>query len=231
MTRIEKPVRGLVMLGLSLAVAVLADAQSSSAAPGDQQPPNAAPSGPLVVERIRSGAFVAPDIKVTEIDGKTGTLVGGYGGWLTDETFFVGAGGSWLVNGPNDMDMYYVGFVAGWRVPVGQSVRFGVRGLVGGGEATLWDVYSYDSSPGRPMPRSDRPGYQPPFSDYPGTRHYGFTEGFFVFEPQADVTIRVTDWLALTAGAGYRVIGASHDVDERLRGVTGSFAIQFGGGR
>ncbi len=221
-------------LGRALAACALAFVLADSAAaqtpdPGSADQPAPTPQGPLVMERIKSGAFFAPDVKITDIDGRTGTLVGGYGGWLTDETLFVGAGGSWLANDPNDIDMYYLGLVAGWRVPLGQAVRFGVRGLVGGGEATLWDTFSPDLSPGRPTPK-DRPGGQPSLPNRPGTIRYRYADGFVVFEPQADVTMRLANWMAITLGGGYRFIGGAYAGD-RLSGATGSVALQFGGGR
>jgi hypothetical protein len=57
-----------------------------------------------------------------------------------------------------------------------------------------------------------------------------FGEEFFVFEPQVDVSVRLAPWLRLVGGVGYRVVAADHDFDDRLRGITGSLAIQFGGG-
>ena len=42
-----------------------------------------------------------------------------FGRWLHDETFLLGGGGYWLVNGPNRTDMMYLGLVVGWYAPVG----------------------------------------------------------------------------------------------------------------
>src|SRR5205809_6251266 len=61
-----------------------------AAATGEQN------AGPMVIERVHSGVLLAPDFKVTEVDGRTSELVGGYGGWLTDRTLFIGGGGYWL---------------------------------------------------------------------------------------------------------------------------------------
>ncbi len=38
----------------------------------------------IVVERIENGLSVTPDIKFTELDGKSARLAGLYGGWVTD---------------------------------------------------------------------------------------------------------------------------------------------------
>ena len=37
-------------------------------------------------------------------------------------------------------------------------------------------------------------------------------------------------WLRLSAGLAYRLIGSSDGMEERLRGLSGSFAVQIGGG-
>jgi len=83
--------------------------------------------GPMIIEPIRSGWLVAPDVKVTEVDRKTSELVGGYAGWLSDERFFIGGAGYWLANG-NDREMAYGGVVAQWLV--WNSGRFGVSARV-----------------------------------------------------------------------------------------------------
>ena len=76
--------RGAVRGGLVLgAVAV------SAAAVSAQEP--VAPPG-LVVEEIRSGFVVAPDLKLTSIDGGPGALAGLYGGLITDRRLLLGAG-------------------------------------------------------------------------------------------------------------------------------------------
>jgi hypothetical protein len=72
--------------------ALTASAEAGQEAPA-QAPAPPASSRRLVVERIESGFVFAPEVRVTELDDRTSTLVGGYGGWLTDRTILVGAGG------------------------------------------------------------------------------------------------------------------------------------------
>jgi hypothetical protein len=52
---------------------------------------------------------------------------------------------------------------------------------------------------------------------------------FFIAEPQANLLWNFTDRLRLNWGIGYRLIGGASGVEDRLRGVTGSVALQFGG--
>ena len=79
----------------------------------------------------------APDARVTEVNGETATLAGGYVGWMTDRTWLVGAGGYWLANQDDDLKMAYGGMVVEYLARSQQRIGFGVRGLVGGGRATL----------------------------------------------------------------------------------------------
>ncbi len=93
--------------------------------------------GPLVLERIHNPFVVAPDYRITDIDGDTGQLAGAYAGKLLGDTLFVGGGFYWLVNGDHGEEMRYGGLMLGWSMPAGRAVRFGARGLVGVGTATL----------------------------------------------------------------------------------------------
>jgi hypothetical protein len=61
---------------------------------------------------------------------------------------------------------------------------------------------------------------------FPST--YAVREGFFVAEPQANVSYTFTSWLRLGAGAGYRFIGAASGLESRLRGPAASVSLQFG---
>ncbi|HEY6612901.1 MAG TPA: hypothetical protein VIZ32_00235, partial [Vicinamibacterales bacterium] len=93
--------------------------------------------GPLVLERIHNPFVVAPDYKITDIDGDTGQMAGAYAGKLLGDTLFVGGGFYWLVNGDHGEEMRYGGLMLGWSMPAGRAIRFGARGLVGVGTATL----------------------------------------------------------------------------------------------
>ena len=71
----------------------------------------AAQGGPMIVERVENGFLGAPDVKVTEVDHRTSELVGGYAGWVFDQTIFVGGGGYWMANHSSDRELGYSGFV------------------------------------------------------------------------------------------------------------------------
>ena len=54
-------------------------------------------------------------------------------------------------------------------------------------------------------------------------------EPFFIAEPQVDALWRITGWLRLDAGVGYRAVGGADLLHEPLRGVSSSIALRFGG--
>ena len=58
----------------------------------------------------------------------------------------------------------------------------------------------------------------------------GVSENFLIAEPQANVLLTLTDWMRIDAGVGYRLIGGTSLLDDRLHGVSGTIAVQFGGG-
>src|SRR5262245_9827510 len=99
--------RAILVLTLSLGLAPLPAAAQDANTQSTPQTPNA--GGPMTFEAIHSGWLAAPDAKVTQFDGKTDALLGGYAGWLTDETLFVGGAAYWLVNPSNDHEMWYGG--------------------------------------------------------------------------------------------------------------------------
>lgn len=179
--------------------------------------------GPMIFEPIRSGWLVAPDAKITEIDGRTSELVGGYGGRITDNTFFVGGGGYWMANQTRDREMAYGGLVLQWLARTSAPLGFSVKGLVGGGATTLSQTIT-------PLPR--RPGIDDNRRDTIAGRSVQIRthQGFFVAEPEADMLVRLTRHMRLTVGAGYRFIAAERNVDDRLRGAVGTLGLQIGGG-
>ena len=191
---------------LFVAMPIAAAAQSGGAAPVGQ--------GPMTVERVPSGFLVAPDFKITEVDRKTSALAGGYAGWLTDDTFFIGGGGYWLANRASDRQMAYGGLVVQWLARRNEAFGFGAKALVGGGQATMVsdgnDIHIQDLDRDR----------------FPTTR-FRFHEGFFVAEPEVNLLVRLTKHVTLTGGAGYRFIGAEGRDGSRLSAAR-TFALSSG---
>jgi hypothetical protein len=212
-------IQSTLLLFAGVLISVLFPEAATAQAAGGTSAPNS--QGPMIVERVKSGFLAAPDFKITEFDKTTSTLAGAYAGWLADQMFLIGGGGYWLVDGSGGREMAYGGLVLGLFSPADRRFGFGAKGLIGGGEATLaGTVVPLYGFYGRAIP--PRPIVSP--------RSVRFQEGFFIAEPEADAMFRLTKHLRLTGGIGYRLIGASHDVDDRVRGITGSIGLQIGGG-
>jgi hypothetical protein len=190
-------------------------------------------TGPMVVQRLHNTFVVAPDFKISRLDGHDARIGGAYGGLLLDEQWLIGAGGYWLTNGSGDRRLGYGGAIVGWMPGGDRPITFSARALLGWGEARLTDTVSFvglqdnfpfrdfDSfqvfTPGRPTP-----------SFGPRNVQVRFNQQFFVAEPQVDAVFRMASWLRLDAGAGYRAVSAANRNENRLRGATGSISLQFG---
>ena len=202
---------------------------AASAQPGGG-PGTPASQGPMIVERVHSGLLVAPDFKITDFDKRASELAGGYAGWLTDETFFIGGGGYWLANQARDRKMAYGGLVVQWLTRGNRRTAFAAKGLIGGGRATLGTTGSqaFDLRDVRGLQFDQRDLDR--FARGLGNSRVRFREDFFVAEPEVDVAIRLTRRLRLAAGAGYRFTVTEGRDDRRFSGATGSLALQIDGG-
>jgi hypothetical protein len=180
----------------------------------------------MTIEQIHSGFLMAPDVKVTEVDGKASALVGGYAGWLSQERFFIGGGGYWLADG-NDREMAYGGLVLHWLVWNNGRFRVNARGLVGGGEATLSDTISVRVPEVRTNGRVITPATTV-------SQRVRIRDAFAVAEPEAQLSFKLVKALRVAVGAGYRFTGSDRRGGgfrgDRLDGATGSVSLQIGGG-
>ena len=226
----EYAVRMTMLWLIVLCAPLAAGAQPTDA---DASQPPASAQGPMIVERVHNGFAVAPDFKVSRFDQSDARLAGGYAGWVFDDAFLIGGGGYYLTNNSRAHKMAYGGAVIGWFARTNSPIGFGVRGLFGGGQATLAATLS-----GLPIPvpvnvngrrdRRDVPGIDFSQRPGPGDRQVMFDQQFVIVEPQADLFIKIARSIRLDAGVGYRVIGGAEGVEKRLRGVAGTIGVQFG---
>lgn len=211
---------------LALLVSSAANAQTTPAA-GDVSTPSQ-----LIVEKIENGWLFAPDVRVTDLDGRTGTLAGGYVGRITDRTLTFGGGGYWLTNRDDNFKMAYGGAVVQWMAHADRTIGFGLRALVGGGSATmpraLGDLVDVDAL-NRHNSRNLRFGGRP-VNPFDPTQQIAVNDDFFVVEPQVDVLWNLAPRYRINFGVGYRVVGWAPYLGDQLRGVSGSIALQVGGG-
>ena len=180
--------------------------------------------GPMRVERVESGFAIVPEVKFTEVNHRDAWLAGVYGGWILDRTFLVGGGGYWLTNRSSSFRMAYGGPVVQWFVGSDKPVGFSARSLIGFGSATLpGTVCCYPPYVG---PYGNGRGYPVdyPIAPYP----IGYYQWFGIFEPQANVAVRLSRQLRLSGGFGYRVIWGAYSSNNQLRGPSGSVGVEIG---
>jgi hypothetical protein len=214
---------------------------SSAWAQGAQNPPTPT-NGPLVLERIHDPWVLAPDFKVTDVDDRTGELAGVYGGRLLDDTLLIGGAVYWLANDEHDFKMTYGGVLVGWQSREFGRIRFGGRGLAGIGRATLgFDVVALRAGTTQPGAVIDGRGdirfgvtdprttIRAPIAPAQAIRpRLVATEDFFIVEPQANVSFRLTNGIGISCGAGYRQTTNVDVLRDRLNGPSASLAVQFG---
>ncbi|NOT25677.1 MAG: hypothetical protein HOP16_06190 [Acidobacteria bacterium] len=188
---------------------VVASAQST---PAPQQ---------LVVERIHTPFVIAPDYKVTELNGDRERLAGGYAGRLFDDKLFIGGAGYWLLNAGRGEELAYGGVLLGWSTPQLGGMRVGVRSLIGGGSGRL----ARDVTFLREVRDPRRPALAG--GGTPTTARVLVRDDFFVFEPQVNVTVSPFEHVGVNLAGGYRLTGLTDALDGHLNGATGSVGLQF----
>jgi hypothetical protein len=211
------------------ALVLPAAAQELSVTPAADQSQQQTQMGPLVFQPVQNGMVGAPEIKFTQVGNQFGTLVGGYFGWLMDDTFLIGGAGYWQADGSFDRGISYGGIELGWYGKLGSVARFGARGLVGAGIGSGVQDFTYVPYSGSGS-RHDQ-GWTPPSNGQPVTARYVYTTGFFVGEPQVSFIIRLTNWMSIDASVGYRFVGWANGMGDQFNGPTGGVTVRFGGSR
>src|SRR5262245_28724277 len=214
MTRTKRLAPGIASLaGCVIQIALSAPAVAQGIAT------QSATQGPMTVERRQNGWAIAPTFKVTQFDSGTHTLAGAYGGWVMDNRLLIGGAGYWLTDPSRTRNLSYGGGIVEWRKGVGRPLGFSVRGLIGGGSATVATTGSV-----RGLDRNLDPRFAPVVT----TRQFAFREDFFVAEPEANLLVNFSSHVRLHVGAGYRAVAGAHGLNEDIRGATGSVALEIG---
>jgi hypothetical protein len=196
----------------------------------DQTTP--APStGKLVVEQIQSGWLFAPDVRAADLNGRTGALAGGYIGRITDRQWIIGAGGYFLTNRDDHFKMAYGGPVFEWLIRSDRKIGFGVRTLLGAGTATLPFKLADLVDPRilQAGPRITRNTRTNPTLGLVPDITVGASDDFFIAEPQANVTVNLSQGQRIVFGLGYRAVAQAPVIGDELKGLSGSVSFQIGG--
>jgi hypothetical protein len=174
--------------------------------PPGPPPPQSPPGSHIKVGPSDDGFMFAPDVRFTEVNGRASTLIGGYGGMVYGKQLLIGAGAYFQVYDAYNRYMNYFGPVVEYRLFPEKTIGLNLHALVGGGVAYGGNNCCY-------------PVY--------GPYHYGYytpyNTGFFVFEPEAQVSVRFSPILSLKGAVGYRVTSGYN-----LDGVSGSVSLQIG---
>lgn len=204
-------------------VAVTATAGAQTSAP--------AASGPLQISAVQSGPVIAPEVRLTQINGRNTTLAGGYVGWQTERRLLIGAAGFMNTNRSDSFETQYGGAFARWTFLADSPVSVSTGLLAGFGTATLARPYGELFGEPRPVAATGgrttrvRFGQSSAITSATPVRVY---DDFLLLEPQVHLVWTVVPWLRIDAGATYRAVGSSDLLDRQLRGVAGSLAIRFG---
>jgi hypothetical protein len=225
---------GALMLA---ALPLTAAAQSADDTTQPPPPPPQTSQGPMIVERVHSGFMFAPEVKITDFDGKTSGLAGGSVGWVAEETFFFGGGGYWMATDRSrSRELGYGGFVMQWFVA--NSDRFGLsaKALLGGGRATLpQTVTQIVGLQDRDLQRLTTAQRNDLVSAHTVVTTVGFRQDFLVAEPEVNARLGLAKHVRLTLGAGYRFAGndwwrgRGFDSRNRISGAVGTLGVQIGG--
>jgi hypothetical protein len=132
--------------------------------------------------------------------------------------------------------MTYGGFVVEYFVRSDRLVNFSVKGLIGGGEATLRSGLGRFLKIDLPIDipqignRFGSRGLRLPanFPIFPEFPELGsIDEGFFIAEPEASVMLNITEKFRIAFGGGYRFIGGAGRSADRLKGFTANVALKL----
>ena len=216
MNRFARSTTGMLAACLLTLAVTVATATAQEAAAGGQRPP-ALPQGPMVVQQINSGWVLTPEVRYTELNHSWGTELGASGGWLYDDSLFVGGGVYGLVGGAGDQQLIYGGLITGWSTPITKSLRVGVRGLFGWGHAETFENWT-------------DPGYCHHGTCYgPSAQQAWVYQDFMVVEPSVNATIRLARQLSLDVSGGYRLTGNNYyGWDNHLNGAFASVGVRVG---
>jgi len=177
---------------------------------------SAADEETLFSGRIEHGGFGGPVVMFSQINGHTGVIVGGRGGWIINHIITIGGGGYGLSNkvpaGPQAwgdslaLVMGYGGFEVGFIFNSDKLIHLDFHTLIGaGGTGTrLWNDDVRDEA----------------------------NDGsFFIVEPVLSLVLNVTHNFRIAGGVGYRYISgvdSPYFTDSDLSGTSINISFKFG---
>jgi hypothetical protein len=171
----------------------------------------------------QQGAYIAPVLKFSKVNGQSASLLGVKGGWVIDRSFVIGA----------EFYSLNTNVSSNWTDPstgIVPAMNFNTGGL--NFEYILIHEYSFSVSAEIFMGGAGLTLAPSAF--------YGCD--FLIWEPQLNVSINLNEWLHLSLGGSYRTTSSLdvYHIDgsgnyppldlhiSNLRGWTGTIAFVFG---
>jgi hypothetical protein len=162
---------------------------------------------------LRTDFFLQPEARISKVGGGTAVATGFNTGWIINKRLILG-GTSFGTNygiepkvgtptGDVKADFRYRGGVVGWAFQPSPSLKTSITTVIGRGKL---QGISDDKTV--------------------------FADRFWLFEPMANVNLRLNGWAALSAGAGYRFIagGEYNQLGAKdLRSPTARIGVTLGG--
>ena len=176
---------------------------------------------------VSHGGFGGPVVKFSQVNGVNSVLVGGRGGWVVNHSLVIGGGGYGLVNDIKVPNVYdengvqanlvfgYGGLELEYIGRPNKLVHYSMYMLVGAGGISN-SVYEEDD-----------------YEYYDDNNHYNHIEddAVWVVEPALNVTLNVTSFFRVSAGAGYRYVGGANltgTSNSDLSNTTFNLTFRFG---
>lgn len=202
--------RSSVALGLAVVLSAFA---AGAAHAQDTDTTDARAAAPRPSARPSIDFFLQPEARVSRVGGGTAVASGFNTGWVINRKVILG-GASFSTNygveptvttalGDRKADFRYRGGLVGWNFEHNPTVSTSVTSVIGRGSLQA----SYD----------DRAV---------------MADKFWVFEPMANVNLRVNNWAKVSAGAGYRFVtgGQFRDVAKAdVQSPTARIGVSIGG--
>ncbi len=163
---------------------------------------------------IISGGFGGPVLKISQLNGETGVLFGGHGGWLISHKLLLGGGGYGCLgyldtDTPQDslLDFGYGGAYVEYIIASQNLIHLSIGSMFGVGGVGSFSDEEDDSL----------------------IEEEGDT--FFIVEPSINANVNISRHFRMSAGISYRLTnGLSYNdlSDKDLRNYSGHITAKFG---
>lgn len=143
------------------------------------------------------GAYIAPVMKITTINGQSGIIMGGKAGWVINNTFVIG-GAFYSVTS---------NITQSWIDPLTGTAPYVTFNCGGLNFEYIFLRSKWFSASAEIFMGGAGLQFIPQNENIPYTKLYG--GDFLIWEPQINANVNFTDWLHLSLGLNYRATSLS----------------------